>query len=349
VQAPRFTSFGGSVAPSSAPPKPKHESGIRDLRTTLEVLIVDDDDETLELIGAWIARLGHRVRTAKNASVALEMHATRPADVVISDWDMPGMTGAELCRLIRDHEDGGPYTYFVILTGFDDREHLIAGMAAGADDYQRKPVNLDELEARLVSASRVVELHRRLETRAAALLDDTTRLFAASRTDALTGAGNRLRFDEDVETMLSRAQRYGHPCSLALCDLDYFKSFNDTLGHVAGDEALRRVAESMRNNLRSSDTLYRYGGEEFVVLLVEQSVSDAVRAMERMRSAIERLAIPSPKTGGALTVSIGVAQVEPAYDATPAAWIERADACLYDAKDRGRNRVVPEPPPPSKR
>lgn len=310
---------------------------------------MDDDDETLELIGAFVGRLGHRVRTVRNASQALEILHERPADVVISDWDMPGMTGAELCTVIRQNEEDEPYTYFVILTGFDDREHLLAGMAAGADDYQRKPVNLDELEARLVSAARVVDLHRRLETRAAALLDDTTRLFAASRTDALTGAGNRLRFDEDVETMLSRAQRYGHPCSLALCDLDYFKSFNDTLGHVAGDEALRRVSEAMRNNLRASDTLYRYGGEEFVVLLVEQSVGDAVRAMERMRSAIERLSIPSPKTGGALTLSIGVAQVEPSRDATPSAWIERADACLYDAKARGRNRVVPEPPPPSKR
>lgn len=345
MQAPRFT----SIAPSSIPPKPKHESGIRNFRTTLEVLIVDDDDETLELIGRWIGRLGHRVRFAQDAPRALEMLDERPADVVISDWDMPGMTGAELCAILRQREDDEPYTYFIILTGFDDREHLLAGMAAGADDYQRKPVNLDELEARLVSASRVVDLHRRLETRTAALLDDTTRLFAASRTDALTGAGNRLRFDEDVETMLSRAQRYGHPCSLALCDLDYFKSFNDTLGHVAGDEALRRVAEAMRNNLRASDTLYRYGGEEFVVLLVEQSVGDAVRAMERMRTAIERLSIPSPRTGGALTVSIGVAQVDPSQDATPETWIERADGCLYDAKDRGRNRVVPEPPPPSKR
>ena len=345
VQAPRFT----SIAPSSSPPKPKHESGIRNFRTTLEVLIVDDDDDDLDLLGGSIRRLGHRVRVAKNGARALELLEERPADVVISDWNMPGMTGGELCAVIRRREDEEPYTYFVILTGFDDREHLLAGMAAGADDYQRKPVNLDELEARLLSASRVVELHRRLETRTVALLDETTRLFAASRTDALTGAGNRLRFDEDVETMLSRAQRYGHPCSLALCDLDYFKSFNDTLGHVAGDEALRRVAEEMRNNLRASDTLYRYGGEELVVLLVEQSVGDAVRAMERMRAAIERLSIPSPKTGGSLTVSIGVAQVEPSRDATTTDWIERADACLYDAKDRGRNRVVPEPPPASKR
>jgi diguanylate cyclase (GGDEF)-like protein len=335
VQAPRFT----SIAP------PAYESGIRELRrTTLDVLVVDDDIQTRDLVGDWITRLGHRVRNAHDAAHALELLAERPADLVISDWDMPGMTGAELCAILRRNPDDAPYTYFVILTGFDDREHLIAGMAAGADDYQRKPVNLDELEARLLSAARVVELHRRLETRTAALLDDTTRLFAASRTDALTGAGNRLRFDEDVETMLSRAQRYGHACSLALCDLDYFKSFNDTLGHLAGDDALRRVADAMRNNLRASDTLYRYGGEELVVLLVEQSVSDAVRAMERMRQSIERLVLPAP-----LTISIGVAQVEPMRDGTPSDWIARADESLYEAKHRGRNRVIPEPPPPSKR
>lgn len=346
VQVPRFTSI---APPASIPPKPKHESGIRRLRTTLEVLVVDDDECTRELISSWVGRLGHRVRTASDGARALEMLHERAADVVISDWDMPGMTGAELCATLRQSGDDEPYTYFVIMTAFDDREHLLAGMAAGADDYQRKPVNLDELEARLVSASRVVELHRRLETRTAALLDDTTRLFAASRTDALTGAGNRLRFNEDVETMFSRAQRYGHPCSLALCDLDYFKSFNDALGHLAGDEALRRVAESMRNSLRASDTLYRYGGEEFVVLLVEQSVGDAVRAMDRTRSSIERLSIPSPRTGGPLTLSIGVAQVEPTLDRGPSDWVERADERLYDAKDRGRNMVIPEPPPPSKR
>lgn len=347
MNAPRFTSIN---APSSAPPKPKHESGIRNVRSTLEVLVVDDDEETRDLISRWVVRLGHRVRIARNGGEALGMIEERGADVVISDWDMPGMSGAELCTTLRTNStDDDPYTYFVILTGFDDREHLLAGMAAGADDYQRKPVNLDELEARLVSAARVVELHRRLESRAAALLDDTTRLFAASRTDSLTGAGNRLRFDEDIETMTSRAQRYGHPCALALCDLDYFKSFNDTLGHLAGDEALRRVAECMRNNLRASDTLYRYGGEEFVILLVEQSVGDAVRAMERMRASVERLSIPSPKTGGSLTISVGVAQVEPAIDRMPADWIARADEALYEAKDRGRNRVVPDVAPPSKR
>ncbi len=319
---------------------PKRESGIRaQVKPVLDILIADDDESTRELIGRKLTKLGHRCRLAADGLQALELLSRRPADVVVSDWDMPGMTGAELCTKLRKVGDEAPYTYFVILTSFDDRDHLLGGMAAGADDYQRKPVNLDELEARLMSASRVVALHRRLETRTAELRDDTHRLYAASRTDALTGAGNRLRLDEEVETLLSRAQRYGHKCSLAICDLDFFKSFNDELGHVAGDEALRRVAEGMRGTLRASDTLYRYGGEEFVVLLIEQTVGEATRAMERMRAAIERLAIPSPATGGALTISIGVAEVDPDADHTPDEWIARADHALYEAKDLGRNRV----------
>lgn len=306
----------------------------------LDVVVVDDDESCRDLIGCAIGRLGHHVRLAVDGNDALRLLGAKPADLVVSDWDMPGMNGAELCRRVRAAEDDAPYTYFIIMTAFDDRDHLLAGMAAGADDYQRKPVNLGELEARLVSAARVVDLHRRLASRTAELRDDTTRLYAASRTDALTGAGNRLRLDEEIATLLSRAQRYGHRCSLAICDLDFFKSFNDRFGHVAGDEALRRVAEGMRANLRASDTLYRYGGEEFVVLLVEQSLGDAEHAMERMRSEVERLAIPSPATGAALTLSVGVAEVDPNRDHTPAEWIARADGALYTAKSRGRNRVV---------
>jgi PleD family two-component response regulator len=196
------------------------------------------------------------------------MLAERPADLVISDWDMPMMNGAELCRRVRSGGDDVPYTYFILMTAFDDREHLLAGMTAGADDYQRKPVSFDELEARLLTAGRVVKLHRRLASRTAELRDDSTRNYAASRTDALTGVFNRMRLDEEIATLLSRASRYGHTCSLAMCDLDFFKSYNDQFGHVAGDEALRLVARGMRSNLRSADALFRYGGEEFVVLLV---------------------------------------------------------------------------------
>jgi two-component system cell cycle response regulator len=311
----------------------------------LDVLVVDDDESSRELIAIAVHSFGHHCRVAVDGADALRLLAEQPADLVISDWDMPGMNGAELCQNVRRAGDDEPYTYFIIMTAFDDREHLLAGMSAGADDFQRKPVSFDELEARLLSAGRVVDLHRRLASRTATLRDDSTRNYLASRTDALTGVGNRMRLDEEIATLLSRAQRYGHKCSLAICDLDFFKSYNDHFGHVAGDEALRRVADGMRENLRSADALFRYGGEEFVILLIEQPLEDAERAMERMRAQIEALDIPAAN-GGPLTLSVGVAEIDTRTDQTPDQWLARADQALYAAKAGGRNRVVSTLPPP---
>jgi diguanylate cyclase (GGDEF)-like protein len=310
------------------------------IKVPLEVLVVDDERSSREDLAKAVRTYGHNCRTAVSGEDALRAIAETHPDVVISDWEMAGMDGAELCRQTRKTDDDAPYTYFIILSSFTDRAHLLAGMEAGADDYQRKPVDLDELEARLLTAARVVELHRRLASRTAELRQDSTRFYAASRTDPLTGVGNRLRLDEEVAAMLSRAVRYGHRCALAICDLDFFKAFNDRFGHVAGDEALRRVAGGMRTNLRAADTLFRYGGEEFVVLLVEQTLADATFVMDRMRVEIEGLGIASPATGGPLTVSIGIAEVDPIHDHAAVDWIARADAALYVAKAQGRNRVV---------
>ncbi len=311
---------------------------------TLDVLVTDDDEHMRELIADTVLSYGHRCRVAVDGLHALRLLAERPADLVVSDWDMPNMDGSELCRRIRSAGDDAPYTYFILLTAFGDRAHLLAGMAAGADDYQRKPVNVHELEARLVSAARVVELHRRLETRTAKLRVDSTRNFAASRTDALTGVGNRMHLDEEIATLLGRAKRYGATCSLALCDIDLFKAYNDCFGHVKGDLALRSVAESMRANLRAADALFRYGGEEFVVLLFEQPLAEAERAMDRMRLQIARLSIRSAD-GSPVTMSIGVAELDVAEDRTAESWIARADLALYEAKARGRNRVISSAPP----
>jgi len=335
---PSHENVASPASPSAGEPSP-----VPAVKAPLQVLVVEDEPSSREGLARAVRAYGHHCRTAASGEDALRAIAERHPDVVISDWEMPGMNGAELCRQTRNTEDDSPYIYFIILSAFSDRAHLLAGMEAGADDYQRKPVDLDELEARLLSASRVVELHRRLATRTAELRHDSTRFYAASRTDALTGVGNRLRLDEEVAAMLSRASRYGHRCSLAICDLDFFKAFNDRYGHVAGDETLKRVATGMRANLRTADALFRYGGEEFVVLLVEQSLDDATFVMDRMRAEIERLAIASPATGGSLTVSVGVAEVDTARDGTPADWIARADAALYVAKSQGRNRVVAAP------
>ncbi len=304
----------------------------------LDVLVVEDDPSTREALEIAIQALGHTCRVAADGDEAWRMLEAAHADVVISDWELPGLNGAELCRRIRSIEDGG-YTYFILMTGFHDRAHLLEGMAAGADDYQKKPVDLDELEARLVSAARVVALHRRLAEREHELRRDSSQLWAASRTDRLTGVGNRLRMEEELSAAHSRAQRYGHRYSLAIVDVDHFKEFNDGFGHLAGDEALKQVAAALRDAIRSGDAIFRYGGEEFVVLLPEQPLADARSAAERMRADVEAYAIRRPEKGRTLTVSAGVAELDPTRDAGVEDWLARADQALYFAKGAGRNRV----------
>jgi diguanylate cyclase (GGDEF)-like protein len=303
----------------------------------LDILVVDDDPDARDLVARAVRLLGHTSRTAGSGLDALAMLREQHADVIISDWNMPGMNGAELCRQTRVVDDEAPYTYFILMSGYDDRSHVLGGMNAGADDYQAKPIDLDELEARLVSAARVIALHERLAERTAALRTDSRNLYVVSRTDPLTSAANRLALDEELEGIRIRAQRYHHHHSLAMFDVDGFKTFNDHFGHLAGDDALRRIVEVMRATIRSSDGLYRYGGEELVVLFHEQTLPEAEAAAGRVRRAVEALSIPTwPR--GVLTISAGVAEVR-AGDRSVGDWIARADAALYRAKANGRNCV----------
>jgi two-component system chemotaxis response regulator CheY len=320
-----------TFAPSGAEP------AARPLRV-LDVIVAEDDPVARHALVASIRALGHSCRAAADGEEAWRLHEARRADVVVSDWEMPRANGAELCRRIRAIEDA-PYTYFVLMTGHHDREHLLAGMAAGADDYQKKPIDIDELEARLVSASRVVALHRKLAERTDDLRRDSSQLWTVSRTDALTGLGNRLRMEEELSSAFARAQRYGSTFSLAIFDLDRFKELNDGFGHLAGDEALKQVAAAIKRCVRAGDAVFRYGGEELVVLFPEQPLEDAVQAADRIREEVERLGIRRPRRGEGLTISAGVAEIDPRADARFDDCLARADAALYVAKSRGRNRV----------
>jgi len=196
-------------------------------------------------------------------------------------------------------------------------------MEAGADDLVFKPLAREALERMLVGAARVTALHRRMHRDA--------------RQDALTGLGNRHRLAEDLAAMQARAQRYGHRWCVALADIDHFKGYNDGTGHLAGDELLRRIGAALSATVRGGDTVYRYGGEEFLVLLPEQTLETAALAAERLRRVVEDLAVPHPD-GGVVTVSVGVAG--PAEgDESADELVAQADAALYAAKARGRNRI----------
>jgi two-component system, cell cycle response regulator len=311
----------------------------------LRILVVEDEDAARSVLEAAVRSLGYECRSACDGREALQMLKTGPADVILSDWSMPRVDGIELCRRIRANASDGGYTYFIFMTGHADKEHFLRGMEAGADDYHTKPVDLDELRVRLVSAGRVIELYRRLASKNNLLRRDSQNALRIARLDALTQVSNRLALDEDLRSLWARVTRYDQRCCIALCDLDQFKAYNDHLGHLAGDACLQRVAKTLRDQLREGDGLYRYGGEEFIVLLPEQALGAGLRAMGRARQAIESAAIATADPDRVVTISIGVAELDLAQDASPQDWLRRADAAMYRAKMSGRNRVEAAEPP----
>jgi two-component system chemotaxis response regulator CheY len=305
----------------------------------LRVLIVQADDDACQDLVREVRLLGHRCRTARNGVEAEAMHDSDRADVILADWDLDGIG---LCRRMRSTGDEKPYTHFIILTRRVDQEALLRATEAGADDVLLLPVDPQALRLRLISARRIIDQSRKLAERNTVLRRQSEASFLAARIDPLTQVANRLRLSEDLGALWARARRYGHHYSAALCDIDWFKAYNDHYGHLEGDHVLVRVAEAIRRGLRLGDGLYRYGGEEFLVLLPEQSIDEACVAMDRVRRSVEKLAIPT--VDGVLTISIGVSELSIRDDKVDD-WLRRVDTALYLAKEKGRNRVEGEREP----
>jgi len=296
---------------------------------------VDDEPLARLALEAAVERLGHEWTAAEDGEAGWRRFVEDEPDVLITDLLMPRMDGLELCRRARAHTaTRGGYTYVILTTVLGDREDVARGMEAGADDYLVKPVEPFDLEMRLVAARRVTDLHRELARFRA-------ELSTLAHTDPLTRLGNRLSLEEDLRSLDARGRRYGRGYCLAMCDIDRFKAYNDSLGHHAGDEALRAVADTIKQELRAGDGIYRYGGEEFLIVLPEQTPETARIAVERVRSSVERLAIPHAAVpAGVVTLSVGVAAYQPGDAATVEELLEQADAALYRAKSAGRNRVA---------
>jgi len=306
----------------------------------MNVVVVDDDPVVRLVLTRMVASLGHVALAADTAAAALDLVERKPVDVIISDWLMPGLNGLELCELIRSRDDV-EYVYLILVTALDDPAHAMTALSAGVDDCLVKPVDAFNLQLRLMVADRVTGLYRQIAERHRGLERANEEVSASARTDALTGLGNRRKMDEDLEIFRSRRDRYHQPFGVALFDLDHFKTLNDTAGHLAGDEALRKVAAVIRRELRDSDMAYRYGGEELLVIL-PTGVRRVAAAAERIRRAVEAAAIPHPgrpgecpHSGPVVTLSAGVAVA----DDDPAACLAAADAALYRAKSEGRNCI----------
>ena len=308
----------------------------------MRVIIAEDDAVSRAILRLSLEKLGHECPAAENGHEALELYRnTTGVDLVISDWMMPGIDGPGLCRLIReDGRDG--YTYFIFLTALGDKGHLLTGLAAGADDYLSKPLDREELQVRLASAFRVTQLHRRLASQNEQLEKLNGRLFRESQEDPLTHLGNRLRLEEDLDVLQARSRRYGHSFAMALCDVDRFMEYNDRYGHPAGDAVLEKLAGAIMCNRRSGDTAYRYCGEEFLIVLPEQTLQSAASTADDLRKSIERLRIPheSNTPAGTVTISAGVAALDSGDARSTDELLCQADAALYQAKKAGRNRVA---------
>jgi diguanylate cyclase (GGDEF)-like protein len=310
------------------------------LPAQLDVLIVDNDDASREALRAAIVRLGHRCRSAETGREAIKAHRERRADVIVSDWRIPGIDAMDLCRRVRAL-DGPTYTYVLVVSARAEKRDFIEAVRAGAEDYLPKPVDPDDLEARLIAAGRVVHACRQLAERNVVLRHDSQAFFRVARIDALTQVANRLKLEEDLEALQAHVSRYRRRTTVAMCDLDSFKLYNDRYGHLVGDDALRRVAHAIRSNVRRADQVYRYGGEEFLIIMPEQSPADVAVALERVRAAVEGLALAhAPRARHpVLTLSIGVAAIDPVGHDSVRDAIALADEALYGAKASGGNGV----------
>jgi diguanylate cyclase (GGDEF)-like protein len=305
----------------------------------MRVLVVEEDETSRSLLAEAVRSLGYTCETAKDGLEAWQIHERSRADMIISGWSMPRMNGAELCRAVRMH-DGVNYTHFVFTTE-GARQGLLEGMQLGADAYLKKPIDLQELELRLTSASRVVSHERTLIRSNTQLRRDSERYFRAARVDPLTRLSNRLQLDEDLRELRCSPKLVGSRYALAICDLDLFKSYNDRYGHLTGDRVLAAIGALLRENMRSGDRCYRFGGEEFVVLLREPTIARAESAMERIRCATQSLHLADGGNAiGAITISIGLAEATGGPYLDVEAWLKRADSALYQAKTEGRNRIV---------
>jgi diguanylate cyclase (GGDEF)-like protein len=297
----------------------------------MKVLVVEDGRVTRMMLRSAVQSLGHECLTAADGSEAWELFREQGADVIISDWLMPGIEGPELCRLVRAHP--GPYTYFILLTAFGDRSHALEGMQAGADDYLSKTLDVNDLHLRLVAAERVSTLHKRLA-------EQDSRLRALAEVDQLTQLANRHKSTELLTHFLALARRQTQPLSLVLIDVDHFKQVNDQHGHATGDDVLRRMGGMLRASFRDEDVVARWGGEEFLVAMYAMGTGDTIARMHRVLETVRREVFVSTE-GAEFSVSFSGGVAEFPRDGLDLETLYRAaDEALYRAKAAGRARIL---------
>lgn len=298
----------------------------------MRILIADDDPVHRRILEILLSKWNHGISTAADGQQAWAILQRDDApELAILDWKMPGLNGLEVCRRVRGLK-ARPYVYIMLMTGMDQRRDLLAGLEAGVDDYLIKPLDPPLLRARLAVGMRILELQGKL-------LAAHEELRVSASRDHLTGLLNRAAVLAILEPEVVRSRRQNIPLGVLLADLDHFKRINDNHGHQAGDHALVEAARRISSTVRTYDTVGRFGGEEFLIVLPGCDAQTALRQAERICESLS--AEPLDLSGKAvrLSLSIGVASAGqcPAGDA--AALIHAADVALHQAKCSGRNRA----------
>ena len=295
------------------------------------ILIADDDPVSRRLLQVSLGNSGYRVAMAADGAAALRMLDERDCPrLAVLDWMMPEVDGVEVCRRIRQGARE-PYIYIILLTAKGQKAEIIEGLEAGADDYITKPFDLQELKARLRSGKRILELQEHLVTAREQLRIQATH-------DSLTGLFNRMAILEALDREITRSNRENKPVAVIMADLDHFKDINDTHGHQAGDAVLQETARRILASLRAYDSVGRYGGEEFLVVIPGSGLDAAAELAERLRQGVSAQAVCVDGAMISTTLSLGLA-VSTGEINRPEQLLQQADEALYAAKGAGRNRV----------
>lgn len=295
------------------------------------ILIVDDINQNLQVIGSMLDQVGYATTFALSGQQALDRLTKTKPDMILLDLMMPDLNGLQVCRILKDDP-----TYkdipIIFLTASQEHRHLLQAFEVGAVDYVTKPFNAPELLAR-------VRTHLELKHTKDQLKESLMELEQIATTDPLTGVPNRRYLLAFAEKEISRARRYKCDLSLLIMDIDHFKQVNDTYGHAIGDDVLKLVAQTTVKGLRKEDCFGRFGGEEFVILLPHTETRFALEAAQRIRQTIADLSFTVAGKQLSISVSIGIASYQPS-DCNLDALLKRADDALFEAKRRGRNRVL---------
>ncbi len=299
-----------------------------------QILVVDDEKPICDIIQEAMKHFGYSCLSAMSGEEALKILEKNKVDIVITDIKMPGMSGIDLTTIVKSNYDSD----VIVMTGFAEDFTYEQIIEKGASDFMLKPIEMKELRLRLQRVQRERAILSERNQAEALLRESEKRYQELSITDNLTQLFNARQFYNQITAEIERTNRYNHNLTLLMMDIDNFKQYNDTFGHLEGDNVLVRFADVVRNCLRRTDLAYRYGGEEFVIVLPDTEGEQGMVTAERIRQEFKKeVFVPKPGKTIRVTVSTGIAQYQSGEELS--SFIRRADMNMYRAKEKGKDQV----------